>query len=382
MPRAAPRMAAPLAEYEDRLARTRAYMQRADLDLLLIYQPEQYNWLSGYEPTSTFFYQVLIVPRAQQPVTLMCNKAELALCDETCWVDDVRVLWTYEDQVARTLDVLRERNLLDGVGRLGLSLSSYYLKPRHAFELRAAIPDVEFVDTDPALDHLRLVKSETEIDHLRRAAHIADLGVVAGINAIHEGVTDRDAMAAVQYAVAQNGGQFPAYPGLVDARGTLHGTPIGRILGRGDVIYLEVDGVVRRYHCNISRSVVIGPPSDDTVRMYDIVLEALDRATDAMRPGVAIPDVVAMVAECHRGYEENTWGRFGFSCEITYPPHWIGALSLMKGDTNVLEPGVVVTVEPGLAYHRGETFGLGNNVLVTESGPELLNNVSTELFVR
>ncbi len=194
MPRAAPRMAAPLAEYKDRLARTRAYMQRADLDLLLIYQPEQYNWLSGYEPTSTFFYQVLIVPCAQQPVTLMCNKAELALCDETCWVDDVRVLWTYEDQVARTLDVLRERNLLDGVGRLGLSLSSYYLKPRHAFELRAAIPGVEFVDTDPALDHLRLVKSETEIDHLRRAAHIADLGVVAGINAIHEGVTDRDAM--------------------------------------------------------------------------------------------------------------------------------------------------------------------------------------------
>ncbi len=91
---------------------------------------------------------------------------------------------------------------------------------------------------------------------------------------------------------------------------------------------------------------MIGPPSDDTARMYDVVLEALDRATDAMRPGVAIPDVVAMVAECHRGYEENTWGRFGFSCEITYPPHWIGALSLMKGDTNVLEPGVVVTVEP------------------------------------
>ena len=57
MPRDAPRMAAPLSEYQDRLARTRAYMQRTDLDLLLVYQPEQYNWLSGYEPTSTFFYR-------------------------------------------------------------------------------------------------------------------------------------------------------------------------------------------------------------------------------------------------------------------------------------------------------------------------------------
>ena len=54
----------------------------------------------------------------------------------------------------------------------------------------------------------------------------------------------------------------------------------------------------------------------------------------------------------------------------------------MKGDTNVLEPGVVVTVEPGLAYHDGDTFGLGNNVLVTGGAPEILNNVPTELFVR
>jgi Xaa-Pro dipeptidase len=371
-----------LDEYQARLARTRAYMTEADLDLLLVYQPEQYNWLSGYEPTSTFFYQALIVPSGVEPLTLLCNKAELALCCETCWIDDVRVLWTYEDQVARTLEVLRERDLTRGTRRLGLSLSSYYLMPTHAFELRAALPDAELVDTSAALDELRLVKTDTEVEYLRRAAHIADLGVVAGINAIHEGVTDREAMAAVQRAVAVNGGQFPAYPGLVDARGTLHGTPTGRILRRGDVIYLEVDGVARRYHCNISRSAIIGEPSSDVTRMYALVLEALDRATDAMRPGTTVEEVVTLVGGLHRGYEQNTWGRFGFSCEITYPPHWIGALSLMEGDDHVLDAGMVVTVEPGLAYYNGVTLGLGNNVLVTDQGPEILNAVSTELFIR
>jgi Xaa-Pro dipeptidase len=382
MPINAPRMAAPLEEYQERVARTRAYMRNEHLDLLLIFQPEQYNWLSGYEPTSTFFYQALIVPSGERPLTLLCNKAELALCQETCWVDDLCVLWTFEDQVARTLEALAERNLLDGLARLGLNLSSYYLKPAHAFGLRAALEGVQFVDCSAPLDDLRLVKSGTEIEHLRRAAHIADLGVVAGINAIHEGMTDRDAMAAVQYAVALNGGQFPAYPGLVDARGTLHGTPVGRILKPGDVIYLEVDGVVRRYHCNISRSVVIGEPSPDIARMYRLVSDTLDRATEAMHPGISVSELVELVARCHSGYEHNTWGRFGFSCEITYPPHWIGALSLMKGDPHVLQPGMVVTMEPGLAYYQGATFGLGNNVLVTEDGPEVLNNVSTELFVR
>jgi len=382
MPVEAPRLAAPLEEYGNRLARTRAYMNEADLDLLMIFGPEQYNWLSGYEPTSTFFYQALIVPRAEEPVTLLCNKAEVLLCKETCWVEDVRVLWTYEDQVARTLEVLADRDLISGLRRLGISLSSYYLRPAHAFALREALPGIEFVDIHTALDDLRLVKSNTEIEHLRRAAHIADLGVVAGINAIHEGMTDRDAMAAVQHAVSLNGGQFPAYPGLVDARGTLHGTPVGRILKHGDVIYLEVDGVVRRYHANISRSVVIGEPGQDIAHMYQLVRDTLDRATEAMRPGVRVTEIVELVGQMHSGYEQNTWGRFGFSCDITYPPHWIGALSLMKGDEHVLEPGMVITMEPGLAYYDGATFGLGNNVLVTEQGPEVLNNVSTELFVR
>jgi ectoine hydrolase len=375
-------MAAPLAEYRERLARTRSYMREAQLELMLVFAPEQYNWLSGYEPTSTFFYQALVVPLEDREPTLLCNKAELALCAETSWVQDVCVLWTYEDQVQRTLAELRERDLLTGLRRLGVNLSSHYLKPRHALELGGALPGVELVDVSAPLDDLRLLKSPVEIEHLRRAAHIADLGVVAGINAIHEGVSDRDAMAAVQQAVALAGGEFPAYPGLVDARGTLHGTPVGRTLGRGDVVYLEVDGVARRYHCNISRSAIIGEPSPEIARMYTLVHETLERATEAMRPGVNVSEIVELVAACHRGHEQNTWGRFGFSCEITYPPHWIGALSLMPGDHHVLEPGMVITMEPGLAYYQGATFGLGNNVLVTEHGPEVLNNVSTELYVR
>ena len=379
--RAAARMAVSLEEYRGRLAKTRHWMHENDVDLLILNQPEHYNWLSGYDPTSVFYHQSLIVPAAEEPLTLICNKAELALCEETCWVPDVRVVWTHEDQTARTLEILRERELL-GARRVGLNLMSYHLRPRYAFELREELTGAELIDVTAILDDLRLVKSPAEIEYLRRAARIADIGVSAGIEAIHTGVSDRDVMAAIQHAVAAAGGEFPAYPFLVDARGTLHGTPIGKVLAAGDTVYMEVSGVVRRYHCNISRTVVVGEPSAQLRELYAIVKEALDRATGALRPGVSVREIVELVASLQSGYESNTWGRFGFSMEIAYPPIWIGGLSLMRGDEHVLEPGMVITMEPGLSYANGATMMFGNNVLVTEGDPEILNDVPTDLIGR
>ncbi len=371
-------MAVSLDEYAQRLAKTHRWMHAHDVDLLILNQPEHYNWLSGYDPTSVFYHQSLLVPAAEEPLTLICNRAERVLCEETCWVSDVRVVWTHEDQVARTVEVLRERGLL-GARRVGLNLMSYHLRPRFAFELREGLTGSELIDVTAVLDDLRLVKSPAEIEYLRRAAHVADLGVGAGIDAVHVGATDCEVMAAIQHAVALAGGEFPAYPFLVDARGSLHGTPIGKVLGLGDTVYMEVSGVVRRYHCNISRTVVVGEPSGRLRELYALVRDALDRATDALRPGVAVREIVELVASLQGGYERHTWGRFGFSMEIAYPPIWIGGLSLMRGDEHVLEPGMVITMEPGLAYADGATMMLGNNVLVTEGDPEVLNEVTTEL---
>jgi Xaa-Pro aminopeptidase len=68
--------------------------------------------------------------------------------------------------------------------------------------------------------------------------------------------------------------------------------------------------------------------------------------------------------------------------EISYPPIWSGGLSLMRGDEHVLEPGMVITMEPGLAYADGATMMLGNNVLVTDRDPEVLNGLTAELLWR
>lgn len=381
MPRNAPRLAVSVEEYQQRLGRLRQWMAARDIDLLVLTKPELYNYFSGYDPTSTFYLQALLVSARPEDVTLLVNKAEHLLALETTWVEDVRIVWTHEDHAAAVKSILVDRGW-DAPARVGLNLASFYLSAAQYLQLSALFPGAEIVDVTADLDDMRLVKSPAEIDYLRRAAHVADLGVTAGINAIRAGVHDREVLAAIQHDVFLNGGEFPAYPTLVDARGTLHGTPTGRALRAGDVIYLEVSGVVRRYHCNISRTVVIGEPSEEVRTLYRVVREALERGTEALRPGARVSEVMKVIEACHAGYVDNTWGRVGFSMEIAYPPIWIGALSLMKGDDHVIEPGMVITMEPGLSYSAGATMMLGNNVLVTEHGPEVLNNVPSELFVR
>lgn len=383
MPRDASRIAFPLDEYAARVERTRAWMAEEGLDLLVVTQPEHYNWLSGYDPTAIFYFQALLVPAdPARDLTLLYNQAEHGLYLETSWVDDVEVLWTYEDQIERTVTALRERELLADGLRVGMNLGGYNLPPKYVFALQAALPTVTIVDVTPGLDDLRLVKSPREIDYLRRAAHIADLGFTAGINAVRESAVDHDVMAAMQHAIALNGGEYPAFPFLVDARGVQHALPCGKVLRRGDLVQMEVSGVVRRYHCNFARMVSVGPASARLRELNDLVERIHLDAIELLRPGTSMEQIVDFQTEALGEFAANGWGRMGFGMEISYPPIWIGGLSIMKGDEHVLEPSMVITLETGIMRVAEGSLGLATNVLVTEERPEVLNGVSLELFER
>ncbi len=378
---AATRLAFPVEEYQGRVERVQRWLTDNDVPFALITQPEHYTWLSGYEPTSIFYHQALVVPGSVgEPLTLLYNKAEEVLARETCWLEDTESVWTHEDQVERTLALLRRRGFTDG-GRLGLSLSSYHLKPSFVMALQAALPRTELVDVSPPIDELRLVKSPLEVEYLREAARIADVGIVAGVETAREGVTDSDVLGAIQQAVTSAGGEYCAYPGIVDARASLHGTAIGKRLTQGDVLLIEVTGVSRRYHCNEVRNIAIGEPSQRVRELYDLVHQAHLGGIELLRPGTSSEEIVAFSQRALGEHGGDNWGRFGFGMELSYPPIWLGALSLMKGDDHVLEPGIVLTLETGILAEEGSLL-LGTNVHVTENGPVVLNHPPMDLFVR
>ena len=157
-----------------------------------------------------------------------------------------------------------------------MNLSSYHLKARYAFELEARpCGGPSMVDVcvghgrpSPGQEPGRDRVPPAGCPRGRPCGDRRDRGDPRG--------SDRprcDGRGAARRSL--NGGEFPAYPTLVDARGTLHGTPIGKILGKGDTVYIEVSGVVRRYHCNISRTIVVGEPSKEVRELYALVKDAL-----------------------------------------------------------------------------------------------------------
>lgn len=374
------RLAFPREEYEQRVLRFQRWLTEHDVPHALVTQPEHYTWLAGYEPTSIFYHQALAVTAEPgSDPTLLYNRAEQALALETCWVEDTEAVWTHEDQLERTLALLRRRGFRDGQ-RLGMSLGAYNTKPAFVLALKEALPNTELVDVSGPLDELRLVKSEREVTYLREAAWLADVGMRAGFSAARAGATDRDLLGAIQNAVTVAGGEFCAYPGIVDARASLHGTAIGKRLEPGDVVMIEVTGVARRYHCNEVRTLVIQEPSERVLELHSRVVSAHERVLDLLRPGTSAEDVVAASQDALGEYADANWGRYGFGMELSYPPIWLGALSLMKGDPHVLEPNIVLTLETGILAEEG-AFLLGTNVHVTDGDPVILNDLPYDLHV-
>jgi ectoine hydrolase len=393
MSRYAWRAAFSIEEHKSRVRATQDWMRQEHVDLLMITEPAHYNYLGGIDNTSVFYFQMLLLtPDAEEPVFLS-NRGDTNLVLESSWLSDIRTYWNYEDKYQRVLEILRELVGDDWAHlRIGMNLSSFYLKVADWQELGKRLPGASFVDCQRAIDDIRLIKSAQEIDYLRRSCFISDAGFLTGVNAIAPGVMDREVYAAIEHCLYLNGDEWRSYPTLLGGTGrspdgsgpeeALHGTPVGRRLKEGDLIYLEISGNYKRYNCNISRMVHIGEPPEKVVEAHRLVRANLERGQDAIKPGVSVREVYQLANTYPPEWQKYARASIGFSNELSYPPIWFGSLRFDPTDEHIFEPGMVVCLEPGFSYFDGMTMELGNMILVTDDGHEILNTAPLDLAIR
>lgn len=219
-------------------------------------------------------------------------------------------------------------------------------------ELESALGPV--LEPAPKIEFLRRCKDAWEIEAMARAAEIADEALMLVAPMLSEQPTERDVRDELEYRIRRLGAEGPSYDTIV-ASGPVnsakpHHRPDSTVIEEGHAVVIDVGALVDGYHSDMTRTFLIGDVDPELAAMYDIVREAQSRAVEAVAPGVSCADVDRA---CRSLFEELGLEKYfihgtghGVGLAIHEEP-FIG-----RSTSRALEPGDVVTVEPGL-YRMG-----------------------------
>ena len=255
-----------------------------------------------------------------------------------------------------------------------------------AARLRRYLPGVWIETRDSRVDNrlreIRLCKAPAEVDCIRRAQGIAEDAFTHMLGILGPGVTEREIALELDYAMLRGGAQALSFETIAVAgeNGSKpHGVPGERKLQAGDLLTLDFGAVVDGWHSDMTRTVAIGEPGEEQRKIYGIVLEAQLAALDVLGPGVPCKDVdicARKVIEA-AGYGEHF--RHGTGHGVGLEIH--EAPNLSRRSKDVLEPGMVVTVEPGIYLPGHCGVRIEDMILITETGYENLTKADKYLIM-
>lgn len=360
----------------DRSARVQAALEEAQLDALLVAAPANVAYLSGFHANPHERLIALVVPRAGAP-QLVCPSLEEEAARSAVPSEVTLRVWRDEDGPAQALAAA----LADAGGRIGIEKS--YLSVANAELAAASAPAARFDGCDALLARLRVVKSEDEIAALRRAAAIVDR-VVERIGSLAiPGVTEAELAAEAAQQLRAGGGEALAFDPLVltGARAALpHGHPGPTQIADGDLLIVDIGVVVDGYAADITRTFVVGGSPDERQREVFETVHAAERAgIEAVRAGAQAREVdaAARTVIADAGYGDAFIHRTGHGLGLeTHEPPYLTATS-----EEVLEPGMVVTVEPGIYLEGFGGVRIEDDVVVRADGPEVLTQAAIGMAI-
>lgn len=382
-------------EYQTRLTRTRAIMETAGVDALVITDPSNQAWLTGYDGWSFYVHQAVVVFGDADPIwwgRMMDTYGAL----RTVWMQPDRV-HGYDDSYVQATDKHPMQDLAAllsksgvGSGKIGVELDNYYFSARAMHTLNASLPNATWTDATGSVNRLRTVKSEAEIGFMRKAAAISEKIVDGLLERVEPGVPKneivaeiyRDAIRGVEGAWGDYPAIVPMLPSGSDAAAP-HLTWDGRPFARGEATFFEISGCYRRYHAPFCRTLFLGTPPDDLLRAEAAVAEGLEAGINAAKAGNRACDVASALYGTLEKAGIEKEGRCGYAIGLSYPPDWgERTISFRLSDETVLEPGMTFHFMPGLWM---DEWGLEitESILIREDGPaETFCNRPRKLFVK
>ena len=363
-----------VAEFEARRDRAQALMAQAGLGALLLTTEPELRYYTGFltqfweSPTRPWF---LVLPASGDPVAVIPSIGA-ALMAQT-WLHDIRT-WRApdlgDDGVSLLIDTLKE---VAGGGPVGMAhhMESHARMPLASLDaVRAA---VQLRDDARITQRLRMVKSPAELDKIRATCAVADRAFARVPEIARTGVPLAEVFRRFQMLLLEEGADSVAYlagasgaDGYSDVISPATQAP----LAPGDVLMLDTGAVRDGYFCDFDRNFAVGPPSALARDTHKRLIEAVQAGFDAARPGATAAALFgAMDKVCTGGAGGSDAGRLGhgLGMQLTEWP------SLIPSEHEVLTPGMVLTLEPGIETRDGKMMVHEENIVITDGGAQFLN---------
>jgi len=399
-------------EYDVRITKVRQSMAEKNIEVLIVTDPSNMAWLTGYDGWSFYVHQCVVLTLEGEPFWygrgMDANGAK-----RTVFMQHENIIGYPDDYVQNPqkhpMDYLSE--IFKGkvktsaarvsVGKglanktIGVEKDNYYFSASCLESLQKNLPGATLKDATGIVNWQRTVKSTQELVYMRKAARIVEKMHARILEVMEPGMRKNDLVAEIyHYAISGVsatskeqgfGGDYPAIvpmtPTGADASAP-HLTWDDQPIANNSGTFFEIAGCYQRYHCPLSRTVYLGKPPQKYLDVEKAVLEGIDCALNVAKSGNLAEDIEAAWSKTISKYGYEKTSRSGYAIGLSYPPDWgERTVSFRKGDKTVLEPNMTFHFMPALWF---DDWGLEitESFVINETGAETLANVPRKLFIK
>ena len=353
-------------------------MKEDGLEAVLVYasmlRKENLRYLTNFNPLEPG--AVALFSSSEKSVLLTPVDTEATRARETGWIDEVV---SYDGALIKVISTLKK---LDITGRLGV-IGWEYVPMELIKGVMSSLPQIELVDATSLVHALRVVKSESEVRKITKAALIADAAFTYLVENMKPGMREYELIAITEYKIRQFCGE-DNFQLLASSQGesrAMH-PATNKPINHGDLFLTEISPQFDGYYAQVCRTVVVGEISKERQKAHDIMYNAQQRGIEGIRPGMTASDLAKIQNDVFReeGYAEfvskkYTRGRgHGIGLYIDEEP------LIVEGNDYELQEGMVIMIHPNTYLPLSGYIVLGDPVLVTRNGGKRLNSSARTLI--
>ncbi len=381
-------------EYLERIRSTKKRMTDKGIDVLIVSDPANMNYLTGYDGWSFYVPQAVVISLNQEQPIWIGRDMDANGARHTTFLSEDNIIGYPDDYVQSTVkhpmnfvaSQIKQRRW--DKKSIGLEMDAYYFSARGFVELQKDLPGADFKDGNLLVSWVRIVKSDREIEYMQQAGKISEKVMQTALDKLSPGVRECDAVAAVyqtQMAGTPDfGGDYPAIVPMMptgEKTSAPHLTWTDEPYENDQAVNLELAACRHRYHSPLARTAYLGKnPPDRLSNLADHTVEGLNLTLEAIKPGMRCEDVERVWRKhiAKAGLEKES--RIGYSMGLNYPPDWgEHTASLRPGDKTILAPNMTFHMILGM-WMDNYGFECSESFRVTETGCETFADFPRKLF--